>query len=118
MTRAELETFLATFKGAEVSAPFGPDSLVYKVMGKMFALVSQTEPPNRVTLKCDPEQGELLGSHYDAVAPGRYMNKKHWITVSLTGELADDALEDLALTSYELVVKGLRKVDREALASL
>jgi predicted DNA-binding protein (MmcQ/YjbR family) len=112
-----LKLFLTTFKGADASAPFGPDSLVYKVMGKMFALVSQTDTPSRVTLKCDPEQGELLVSHYDCVVPGYYMNKKHWITVSLTDEIADDAIEDLALTSYELVVKGLRKADREALMS-
>lgn len=88
MKRAELEAHLATFRGAEASYPFGPEALVYKVRGKMFALVSQDDAPS-VTLKCVPEDGELLTGQFVAVRPGYHMNKWHWLTISLSGDLPD-----------------------------
>jgi len=89
--------------------------LVFKVMGKMFALVSQKEEIPRVTLKCAPADGEVLVSQYESVVPGYYMNKKHWITISLTGELSGEMLTDLANGSYALVVSKLTKADKNIL---
>ena len=112
MTKDKLEKFLSKLKGSEGGYPFGPEALVFKVMGKMFALMSQKEKVARVTLKCAPADGEVLVSQYESVIPGYYMNKKHWITISLTGELPDEMLIDLASGSYDLVVRNLNKSDK------
>ena len=116
MKKETLERLLASFPGAEETYPFGPEALVFKVLSKMFALVSQDEEPARVNLKCDPVDGANLVGQYESVTPGYHMNKKHWITVSLTGDLPDDLLADLARGSYERVVRGLSKADRQKLA--
>ena len=118
MNKQSLEKFLASFKGTESSYPFGPEALVYKVMGKMFALVSQGEEVPRVTLKCVPEDGALLVGQYESIVPGYYMNKKHWITISLTGELPEELLTSLAEQSYALVVSKLTKKDQNTLDQL
>lgn len=115
MKKDKLEKYLSKLKGSEGVYPFGPDALVFKIMGKMFALVSQNEEIPRVTLKCSPADGEMLVSQYDSVVPGYYMNKKHWITISLTGELPDEMLVDLTDDSYELVVSKLPKAERNKL---
>ncbi len=115
MKKETLEKQLENIKGSEGSYPFGPDALVFKVMGKMFALVSQTEEPPRVTLKCAPADSEILVSQYESIIPGYYMNKKHWITISLTGEVPDQMLIDLANGSYALVVSKLTKADKNRL---
>ena len=114
MARAELESFLATFREAGASYPFGPAALVYKVRGKMFALVSQDDKPS-VTLKCTPEDGELLVSQFAAVKPGYHLNKRHWLTILLGGDVPDKLLFGLAEDSYRLVVKGLPKTVRAEL---
>ena len=82
----------------------------------MKALVSQDEEPAKVSLKCDPVDGANLVGQYESVTPGYHMNKKHWITVALTGDLPDDLLADLVRGSYERVVRGLSKADRQKLA--
>ncbi len=115
MNKEKLEKYLGGLKGSEQSFPFGPEALVFKVMGKMFALVSQGDDIPRVTLKCDPVDGAHLIGQFDSVVPGYYMNKKHWITISLTGELPEEMLTDLACGSYERVVKALTKKDRQKL---
>lgn len=118
MKKEHLESYLRDFTGAEPALPFGPEALVFKVMGKMFALVSQLEEPPRVTLKCHPADAAHLVSHYDSIVPGYYMNKNHWITISLTGELPESMLRQLAADSYDLVVGKLPKRDRLALANM
>ena len=118
MKKAKLEKILAQLPGAQSSYPFGPDALVFKVMGKMFALVSQNEKIPRVTLKCKPADGEVLVSLYESIVPGYYMNKKHWITISLTDELSAEMLTDLAKGSYELVVSKLSGRDKNQLTHL
>ncbi len=112
MTKDKLEQHLSNYQGAEGSYPFGPDALVFKVMGKMFALVSQNEELPRVTLKCAPSDGEVLVGQFESVVPGYYMNKHHWITISLTGELPEDMITDLAAKSYKLVVSKLTRAQR------
>lgn len=118
MKKENLETYISKFKGTESSFPFGPEALVFKVMGKMFALVSQGEETPRLTVKCVPEDGAMLVGQHEGVVPGYYMNKKHWITISLTGELSDDLLCELISDSYKLVVSKLTKKDQNKLESI
>ena len=115
MNKEQIEKYLSSFKAGEASYPFGPEALVYKVMGKMYALVSQKEEPSRVTLKIDPPDGEVLVSQDESVSPGYYMNKRHWITISLTDQLALEIIKDLSKKSYELAVSKLTKKDKENL---
>jgi len=91
--------------GAEETTPFGPDHLVYKVGGKMFALTSPDEFPPRVNLKCDPERALELRDRYEAIIPGYHMNKRHWNTVILDGSLPDKLIRELIDHSYQFVAK-------------
>src|SRR5215470_20399099 len=91
------------------STPFGPDVLVYKVSGKMFALAPFDEVPTRVNLKCDPDLALDLRDRYEQVTPGYHMNKKHWNTVEIEGGIPDPELRKMIDHSYELVIKGLPK---------
>jgi predicted DNA-binding protein (MmcQ/YjbR family) len=102
-------------KGAEETTPFGPDVLVYKVCGKIFALTVPDEVPSRVNLKCDPDRSLELRDEYEAVIPGFHMNKRHWNTVYLDETLPDALVRELTDHSYELVIKSLKKSDRENL---
>jgi predicted DNA-binding protein (MmcQ/YjbR family) len=95
--------------GAEESTPFGPDVLVYKVGGKMFALTSPDEFPARMNLKCDPERAVLLRDEYDSVLPGYHMNKKHWNTILLDGGVPSSLIRELIDHSYNLVVGNKRR---------
>jgi len=115
MHKVEIEKYLSKFKGSESSYPFGPEALVFKVMGRMFALVSQGEEIHRVTLKCNPEDGAMLVGQFESVVPGYYMNKKHWITISLLGELPEGMLSELVKGSYNLVASKLSKKDKSSL---
>ncbi len=110
-----LNQLLSELNGSESSYPFGPEALVYKVMSKMFALVCEKESGSQVTLKCTPADGESLVALYDSVSPGYYMNKKHWITILLDGELPDEVMIDLVNGSYQLVVSKLTKANRKRL---
>ena len=105
-------------KGAVEDYPFGPEAAVYKVMGKMFALAAWEEKPLRVTLKCDPDEAQALRSLFEAVKPGYYMNKEHWNTVTLDGSMEVAIIKEMIVTSYNLVVKKLKKADREKFLGL
>lgn len=115
MSKENIEKFLSGMKGGKSSYPFGPEALVFKVMGKMYALVSQQEETPRLTLKVNPADGEVLVDQYDSVTPGYYMNKKHWITISLNGELPMEKIQDLSENSYALVTSKLTKKDKQTL---
>lgn len=95
--------------------PFGPDTLVYKVKGKMFALLAWRETPLRITLKCRPVQALALRERYAAVTPGYYMNKQHWNTVVLDGTIPAEEFGAMIEESYTLVVAGLPKAERQTL---
>jgi predicted DNA-binding protein (MmcQ/YjbR family) len=97
--------------------PFDETTLVFKVMGKMFAL-TDIEAPFALALKCDPERAVELREAYPAVKPGWHMNKTHWNTVMVDGSLTDHLLKELIDHSYDLIVAGLRKKDRQRLQSL
>ncbi|MGH9172388.1 MAG: MmcQ/YjbR family DNA-binding protein [Acidimicrobiales bacterium] len=92
---------------AELDYPFGDGAAVFKVVGKMFALVSLGDPPGSVTLKCDPEECVALCQAYPSVTPGYHMNKRHWVTVELAGSLPAALLPELVRGSYDLVVAAL-----------
>lgn len=99
------------------SFPFGEDVLVFKVMTKMFALISLSEP-DHVNLKCDPERAiELRAEFPEAVQPGFHMNKSLWNTVQLNAGLNESLLRDLIDHSYEEVVKKMPKKERIKLIS-
>jgi len=105
-------------KGVEETFPFDETTLVFKVMGKMFALTGLDSDEFTVNLKCDPAWALELREQHPEVRPGWHMSKKHWNTVSFEEGLDDDFLQELIDHSYDLVVKGLRKKDREALEQL
>ena len=104
-------------KGVSEGFPFGEDTLVFKVMGKIFAITS-FEQPLSVNLKCDPEKAVELRESYEDVQPGYHMNKKHWNTVNFEGEISVRELKEMTDHSYELVVKSLTKKLKEELLRL
>ena len=89
--------------------PFGEQTLVFKVAGKMFALLSLDAIPPTANLKCDPERALDLRETYEDVRPGYHMNKRHWNTVGLRGDVPSDTVRQLVDHSYDLVVAGLPK---------
>ncbi len=99
----------------EETTPFGPDVLVFKVCGKMFALTSPDQFPTKVNLKCDPNRALELRDEYDAVQPGYHMNKKHWNTVTLDNSVPSRLISEMVDQSIRLVVQRLKKADRERL---
>ena len=115
MTREEARADCADRPGAVETYPFGPDTAVFKVGGKMFALIPSSADPPTVSLKCDPDWAEVLRNAYDAVRPGYHLNKKHWNTVVLDGSIPDDEVEELIAHSYELIVESLPQRVRASL---
>jgi predicted DNA-binding protein (MmcQ/YjbR family) len=101
--------------GATEGTPFGPDVVVFKVGGKMFALASLDEVPARVNLKCDPDLALELRDRYEQVRPGYHMNKKHWNTVEIDSGVPEAELRKMIDDSYDLVVMSLPKAVREKL---
>ena len=112
-----LENHLLSKKGSFLDFPFGDDTAVFKVVAKMFALVAWCDDPLLITLKCAPDEADFFRSLFEAVKPGYYMNKDHWNTITLDGSVPQDMLLDMIESSYNLVVKGLRKSDRQKLES-
>lgn len=104
--------------GTEETLPFDEHTLVFKVMGKMFALTGLNSDVFRVNLKCDPDRAEQLRERYPEVQPGYHMSKRLWNTVDFEGSLSDTQLRELIDHSYELVVQGLTKKLRAELAKL
>ncbi len=88
----------------EETLPFGPDALVFKVMGKVFAITDLNDPLVKVNLKCDPDYALEIREMYDDIQPGFHMNKKHWNTVSLQGSLKASFIKELIDHSYDLVL--------------
>jgi predicted DNA-binding protein (MmcQ/YjbR family) len=104
-------------KGVTEEFPFGENTLVFKVMGKMFALTN-IELFDGVNLKVDPEEGAALRDEYSFVVPAYHMNKKHWITVDTKQAVPDRLLKKWVDDSYALVVEGLSKSQRLGLDML
>jgi predicted DNA-binding protein (MmcQ/YjbR family) len=115
MNLETLRTLLLSNAGATEDLPFGPDTLALKVGGKMFALVGLNSQPLRVSLKCDPIDAQYLRDTYPAVQPGYHLNKRHWNTVTLDGSVPEDEFLMMVERSYQLVVKGLSRAERQKL---
>ncbi len=101
--------------GAAEDYPFGDDVAVFKVAGRMFALIPLGPAPGSVSLKCDPDLAVALRARYPAIAPGYHLNKRHWNTVQLDGSVPDAELLDLIDHSYDLVVARLPRSQRARL---
>lgn len=112
-----LENHCLSKKGATKDFPFGDDVAVYRVMGKIFALIPLNESL-RINLKCDPTLVQMLRQTYPAVTPGYHMNKTHWNTVLIDGTIPDDEIAEMVDHAYDTVVKGLTKRDRAQLDTL
>lgn len=107
MNPSQLRDHCLSFPGAEETFPFGAETSVFKVCGKMFALSQLGSEPLRVSLKCEPQLAEALRETYAAVGPGYHLNKRHWNTVVIDGSLSERILKDLIEDSYDLVVAKL-----------
>lgn len=99
-----VEDYVLGMPNAVRDYPFGEEVAVYKVNDKMFALIAEDKTPLRLSLKCDPQLAELLRDKYETVMPGYHLNKKHWNTIVLSGQLPWDEIQGLIVHSYNLVV--------------
>ena len=102
----------------EECLPFDENTLAFKVCGKIFGLTDLASAEFSVNLKSDPEKAIELRAEYDEVQPGYHMNKKHWNTVNFDGRIPDKILKNMIDDSYLLVVKTLKKTDKERILSV
>lgn len=102
-------------KGVTEEFPFDEETLVFKVAGKIFLLVSLDSIPLQFNVKCDPEVATDLRERYESVEPGYHMNKKHWNTVIIDGSVPDKIILEWINDSYSLVIAGLKKTDQKKL---
>jgi predicted DNA-binding protein (MmcQ/YjbR family) len=107
MDLADVIDLCLSLPAAEETQPFGPEALVYKVGGKLFAITVPEDHPARINLKCDPERSLELRDQFKAIKPGWHMNKKHWNTLVLDGSVPPKLIRELVQHSYDLVVASL-----------
>jgi predicted DNA-binding protein (MmcQ/YjbR family) len=112
---AELRDHCLAFPGSAETFPFGAETSVFKVAGKIFALSRLTGEPLEVSVKCEPLLAQQLRAAHSAVRPGYHLNKRHWNTVTIDGSLVDEVLRDMIEDSYDLVVSRLSASRRRAL---
>lgn len=111
MDHKTVEDYLLNMPGAVRDYPFGEGVAVYKIAAadtppegsKMFALIAEGTEPLRLSLKCDPQLSSVLREKYETVMPGYHLNKKHWNTIILSGQLEWEEIQDLIRLSYNLV---------------
>ena len=114
----EFRDYCLAKKGVTESFPFDEVTLVFKVMGKMFALASLDNHPLTANLKCAPDWSVELRERYDGlIIPGYHMNKAHWNTVTLEGQVPGSLIEDLIDHSYQLVIESLPKYKQRELGA-
>lgn len=114
MNIEELYNYCLSIKGAEATTPFDEVTLVMKVCGKMFALIPTDAPRQSISLKCEPQRAQELRERYGCVQGAYHMNKTHWNTIYLTGEMPDRELKELVRHSVDEVMKKLpKKIQRE-----
>ena len=112
MELRDLSEIAARLPGSVEEQPFGPQVDVFKVAGRIFAILSPDERPERISLKCEPSLALDLRDRYDAVRPGYHLNKVHWNTVDLDGSIDDDELTAMLMHSYDRVVASLTRAQR------
>jgi predicted DNA-binding protein (MmcQ/YjbR family) len=105
MDQKEVEDYILSLPKARLDYPFGESVAVYKIGDKMFALISEDKSPLQLSLKCDPELSKFLREKYETVMPGQHLNKTHWNTLVLSGQLGWDEVQALIRHSYDLVSK-------------
>jgi predicted DNA-binding protein (MmcQ/YjbR family) len=115
MRPAALRDYCLGFPGSVETFPFGPETSVFKVAGKMFAISRLAQSPLRVSLKCEPLLAQQLREAHPAVLPGYHLNKRHWNTVIIDGSLPEQMLRNLVEDSYDLVASQLPAARRRAL---
>ncbi|MBJ7881508.1 MmcQ/YjbR family DNA-binding protein [Gelidibacter salicanalis] len=119
MNIQQLHAYCMSKKGVTEDFPFDADTLVFKVLGKMYALIGLKKweaGQKAINLKCDAEYAEELRAEYPTIQPGYHMSKKHWNTIDLTtDEISPKFLSQLIDHSYDMVVKGMPKTMRESL---
>jgi predicted DNA-binding protein (MmcQ/YjbR family) len=115
MRSDELRDLCLAFPGSTETFPFGPETSVFKVAGKMFALTGLAGRPLRVSLKCEPALAQQLREAHREVLPGYHLNKTHWNTVLIDGSLPEQMIGDMIEDSYDLVVSKLPRARRAAL---
>ena len=103
LSHKEIENYILSMPNATLGYPFGEGVAVYRVKQKMFALIREGVTPVNLSLKSDPELAKVLVARYESVMPGYHLNKKHWISVVLSGQLSPKEIEDLIYHSYTLV---------------
>ncbi len=108
MNIEEIRLYCLQKKGSTEEFPFDEVTLVFKVMGKMFALTSLDKPLS-INLKCEPEKAIILREEHEAIQPGYHMNKKHWNTLHIDGRLSGELIKSLIDHSYDLIVSKLTK---------
>jgi predicted DNA-binding protein (MmcQ/YjbR family) len=116
MRATELRDHCLSFRGSTETFPFGPDTSVFKVAEKIFAISALRRQPLQISLKCDPLLAPQLREAHPAIAPGYHLNKRHWNTVTVDGSLPDQMLKDMVEDSYDLVVSRLSQARQRALA--
>jgi predicted DNA-binding protein (MmcQ/YjbR family) len=104
MNHKQVEEYILSMPNAKLDYPFGEGVAVYKVKDKMFALVAEKSEPVSLSLKCDPLLSKILRSKYETVMEGYHLNKKHWNTIILSGQLPWEEIQALIRHSYDLVV--------------
>ena len=109
--------YLLSFPASVEEMPFGPEVLVYKLCGKIFALFAWQEEPMSLNLKCEPNLAIQLRDTYPAVTSGYHMNKKHWNTVVIDGSLEDAHIKEWVQASYDLIYNSLPKATRAQLTA-
>jgi predicted DNA-binding protein (MmcQ/YjbR family) len=114
----ELRDHCLGFPGSEETFPFGAQTSVFKVAGRMFALSGLGQSPLKVSLKCDPMLAQQLREAHQAVHPGYHLNKRHWNTVTADGSLPEQMIKDMIEDSYDLVVSRLPASRRRGLGWL
>ena len=115
MDAVEFREYCLTKPNAIEGTPFGETVLVFKVAGKMFALMSLDEVPATANLKCDPDLALELRDRYEQVRPGYHMNKKHWNTVEIEGGIPETELRKMIDHSYDLVAQSLSRASRSTI---
>ena len=109
MTPAALRRRCLALPGSTEEFPFGPETSVFKVAGKIFAISGLEGRPLTVSVKCDPGLAEQLRASYGAITPGYHLNKRHWNTIVLDGSVPDTMVRDMIEDSYDLVVAALSR---------
>ena len=104
MDHKTVEEYILSMPNATLDYPFGKDVAVYKVGEHMFALIAEGSNPIRLSLKCDPQLAKVLREKYETVMPGWHLNKKHWNTIVLSGQLPWAEIQGFIRHSYELVI--------------